>query len=72
MKLDDRLTFRRMQIAFFAGMVEYPNDKERMEKGMELLEKFIDSVIERECSFIVSRTAEIRAGGYLKGKGGTA
>jgi hypothetical protein len=72
MEIKDAIEFRRLQVMFFAGMVEYPNDKERMEAGLRVLEKYIDTLVERECSKIISRTAEIRMGGQLKGKGGTA
>jgi hypothetical protein len=48
MTIDDQLTFRKLQYAFFAGMNEYPNDKERMEQAIRVLTDWIDSVVERE------------------------
>lgn len=48
MTIEDQLTFRKLQYAFFAGMNEYPNDKERMEKAIKVLTDWIDSVVERE------------------------
>jgi hypothetical protein len=48
MSIEDQLTFRKLQYAFFAGMNEYPNDKERMEAAIKVLTDWIDSVVERE------------------------
>lgn len=48
MDIHDQLTFRKLQYAFFAGMNEYPNDKERMEAAIKVLTDWIDSLIERE------------------------
>jgi hypothetical protein len=66
MKINDRLNFRKMQIAFFAGMQEYPNDKERMEKALQILENYIDNLIERECSKVISASGAISLTHNLK------
>jgi hypothetical protein len=60
MVLKDELKFRELQVLFFAGMAEYPNDKERMEAGMKVLIKFIDKLVERECSAIVAQSAKFK------------
>lgn len=71
MKLKDRIEFRRMQFIFFNGMNEYPNDKERCEAGLLLLEKFIDDLVTRECSALFTAGARIEQGGKIKGGGGS-
>jgi hypothetical protein len=69
MKLNDELKFRELQVIFFMSMSEYPNDKERMEAGMKIFFKFIDKLVERECSAIVAQTAKFKVhhGGGSRG-----
>jgi hypothetical protein len=67
MEIKDRIDFRRMQSIFFAGMVEYPNDTDRMEKGMQLLEQWIDRLVNRECSKFVTENSSLTVGGVHKG-----
>lgn len=71
MKIKDQLRFRELQTIFFLGMSENPNDKEKLEKMFTILEKFIDDVVTRECSALVAAGAHIKAGGRIKGSGGT-
>lgn len=70
MKIKDQLRFRELQVIFFLGMSENPNDKEKLEKMFGILEKFIDDVVTRETAEILARGAQIKAGGSLKGSGG--
>jgi hypothetical protein len=67
MDIKNELRFRELQVMFFLGMSEYPNDKERMEQGMQLLIKFIDSYAAAECSKILTETSTLRQGGVVKG-----
>jgi hypothetical protein len=60
MTKNDELKFRELQVVFFVGMNEYPNDKERMEQGMQLLIKFIDKLVERECSAMFAQSAKFK------------
>ena len=62
MKKNDQLKFRELQVIFFVGMTEYPNDKERMEKGLQILEKFIDDLVTRECSALFSANVKLKPG----------
>jgi hypothetical protein len=70
MKLQDELKFRELQVVFFLGMSEYPNDRERMEAGMKLLIEWIDKLVEKECSLLVGANATLTQGGKIKGFGG--
>jgi hypothetical protein len=67
MKVKDQLKFRELQVIFFMGMTEYPDDKERMEKMFGILEKFIDDLITRECSAIVAQSSALRVSHGNKG-----
>lgn len=66
MELKDRLNFRELQLIFFTGMSENPTDTNRLEQGLNLLEKFVDKLIARECSKIVSGMAVIKHDGKIK------
>jgi hypothetical protein len=68
MDIKDRITFRQLQAAFFAGMVEYPNDTDRMEKGMGLLEAWIDQVVDREVSKVITQTSTLTLNGIPKSR----
>jgi hypothetical protein len=69
MHIKDQIDFRRMQAIFFAGMVEYPNDKDRMEKGMKLLEDWVDRLVNRECGKMLTEKSTMTVGGVVKGGG---
>lgn len=66
MVLQDRLKFRELLFIFVAGVQEYATDKERLEKGITVMENFIDSITARECNAIVSGMATIKHGGRIK------
>lgn len=67
MTIKDRLSFRQQQAVFFQGMIRYPNDKDRMEAGIAVLEKFIESLIEREVNRFVGGNSTLQMDGQLKG-----
>lgn len=69
MTLQEELKFRELQVIFFNGMAKRPDDKEQMEKMFKVFFKFIDSVVERECSAIVAQVATVKQGGIVKGMG---
>jgi hypothetical protein len=69
MKKQDQLKFRELQVIFFVGMSEYPNDKERMEKGLQILEKFIDDLVTRECSALFSINTKLKVTPGSEGSG---
>lgn len=71
MDIKDRIAFRGLQAAFFAGMVEYPNDTDRMEKGFKVFEEFIDGLVDRELTKIFGRNAVVKYQGEIKGGGGS-
>jgi hypothetical protein len=62
----DQLTFRQLQYAFFTGMSQYPNDKERLEQSMQVLVNWIDNYAERH-RLIPVEGAKIFEGGEFKG-----
>jgi hypothetical protein len=66
MNVKDRIEFRKMQVIFFTGMSENPTDTERMENFFVILERFIDTIVERECSKLITRASTIKHGGGLK------
>ena len=66
MDIKDRIEFRRLQIIFFTGMSENPTDTDRMEKFFVIMERFIDLIVERECSKLLTKSATIRHDGGLK------
>jgi hypothetical protein len=68
MDTKDRIEFRKLQVIFFTGMSENPTDTNRMENFFVILEKFIDTIVERECSKILTKSASIilKHGGGLK------
>lgn len=72
MDIKDRIAFRGLQAAFFAGMVEYPNDTDRMEQGFKVFENWIDNLIDREITKVFGRTATVKYNGEIKGGGGSA
>ena len=63
MDIKDRIEFRKLQVIFFTGMSENPTDTERMEKFFVILEKFIDDIVRRECSKLLTRVSTIKKGG---------
>lgn len=71
MDIKDRIAFRGLQAAFFAGMVEYPNDTERMEQGFKVFETWIDNLVERELTKVFGKNATIKYQGGVKGGGGS-
>jgi hypothetical protein len=66
MKVADKLKLRELVFLFVAGLGEYPNDKERLEKGLTIIEDYVDAITARECSAIVSGMAVIKHGGQIK------
>lgn len=66
MELKDRLNFRELQLIFFTGMSENPTDTNRLEQGFNVLENFVDKLVARECSKIVSGMAVIKHDGKIK------
>jgi hypothetical protein len=71
MDIKDRIAFRALQAGFFAGMVEYPNDTDRMEQGYKIFEEWIDKLITRELSAAIGSTATLQYQGRVKGGGGS-
>jgi hypothetical protein len=67
MSIDDQMTFRKLQYAFFSGMAEYPNDTDRMEKAIKVLTDWIDSVVDRERMRPVPGAKIIPGGGSRRG-----
>jgi hypothetical protein len=65
MKIKDQLRFRELQLIFFQGMNKYPNDAERTEMGLQLLENFIDELVTRECNAIIGQAAQIDQAGTI-------
>lgn len=66
MELRDKLKFRELLFLLVAGLGEYPNDKERLEQGILVMENYIDGITERECNAILSGMAVIKHGGKIK------
>jgi hypothetical protein len=71
MKLKNRLRFRELQIIFTEGLMKYPNDAERAERGLQLLEKLIDEIVQDELSELFQKNAVITHRGEKKGGGGS-
>jgi hypothetical protein len=67
MELQDRLKFRELLFLLLAGLEKYPGDKERAEQGINVIEKFIDGITEREMSAILSKVSTLESGGVYKG-----
>jgi hypothetical protein len=61
----DQLRFRELQLVFFQGMNKYPNDAERTEQGLQLIESFIADLVNRECNAIIAQAAQLDQGGKI-------
>jgi hypothetical protein len=72
MEVKDKLKLRQLLIIFCDGLVKYPGDAERTEKGLQVLEKWVDMVVERGCSTLFQKNAIITHRGIKKGGGGMA
>lgn len=70
MKVKDEMKFRELQVVFFLGMAEYPNDTEKMEAGMRLLIEWIDKHTEKEIALALGAGARLVQDGSIKGFGG--
>lgn len=70
MDVKDQLKFRQLLIIFCDGLSKYPRDGERMENGLKILEKWIDDLVNRECSVLFQKNSVITYRGQKKGGGG--
>jgi hypothetical protein len=66
MTTQQKLTFRELQIVFFTMMSEYPNDKDRMERGFIILENFIDKCINEALGTTITQNTKIYQDGKKK------
>jgi hypothetical protein len=66
MKLHDQINLRKLLVAFFAGMAEYPNDTDRMEAGIKVIENWMDDVILREQNKLITAGSKITQGGPIR------
>jgi hypothetical protein len=71
MNLKDQMNLRRLLIVFCEGLAQYPNDKERAEKGIQIIQQWVDEVVNRECSTLFQKNAVITHRGQKKGGGGS-
>jgi hypothetical protein len=67
MTQQDKETFEKMMVIFVGGMAQYPTDMERLKAGYEHFYRFINSLVERECSKVLSAGAQLRDRGGNKG-----
>jgi hypothetical protein len=59
MQLHDRLKFRELLFLLLDQLGKYPNDKHGAEQGIIIIEKFIDSITERELSALLSKDVKL-------------
>jgi hypothetical protein len=71
MKKNDQIRFRQLLLIFVDGLSRYSGDSERMERGLEVLEKWVDTLVNRECSTFLQKNAVISHRGQKKGGGGS-